>query len=82
MGKFFRVRKPRLRMTKKGLKLSGGGVSIGGKNARVNVSKSGTSFSGGVGKARYNSRQGWSMGCTLPILSMLVLIAALAAMMI
>jgi hypothetical protein len=82
MGKFFRVRKPRLRFTKNGVRLSGGGFSVGGKNARVNFSKSGTSFSGGVGKARYNSRRGWSMGCTLPIVLLLSVIAAFAGMIV
>lgn len=67
MGKFFKLRKPRLRMTKKGPKLSGGGMRIGGKNAGMNVSKSGVSVSGGVGKARYHSKRGWSMGCALPV---------------
>src|SRR5690606_25462399 len=72
MGKFFKVRKPRLRLTKKGFKLSGGGVRIGGRNASINFSKSGTSFSGGVGKARYNSRRGLSFGCVLPVLILLL----------
>lgn len=82
MGKIFKFRKPRLRMTKKGPKLSGGGMSVGGKNAKVNFSKSGASLSAGAGKARYNSRRGWSMGCVLPIVTLLVTVVVLAVVAI
>lgn len=82
MGKFFKIRKPRLRIGKKGVKLEGGGVSVGGKNARVNLSKSGASVSGGVGKARYNSRRGWSLGCVLPILMVASMMVMLLVVML
>ncbi len=58
-----RIRKPRLYLSKKGkLSLSGGGVSFGGRHARVNFSRRGVSFSGGVRGVRYNSRRGWNCG--------------------
>lgn len=57
-----RIRKPRLRIGKSGkISLSGGGVSFGGKNARVNLSKSGVSGTLRAGKASYNTRRGCSM---------------------
>ena len=59
----FKFRKPRLRISKKGkISLGGGGVSVGGKFARVNLSKSGASTSTIAGPVAYNSRRGWSFG--------------------
>lgn len=63
MAKIFRVRKPRLRISKRGkVSLSGGGISVGGRNARINLSKSGVSTSFGVPGIRYNSRRGLTVG--------------------
>jgi hypothetical protein len=63
MAKLFRIRKPRLRVSKRGkVSLSGGGLSIGGKAGRVNISKSGVSTSFGGKHLRYNSRRGMNCG--------------------
>lgn len=75
MAKFFSIRKPRLRVTKKGLKVQGPSARIGSRAAGVNVSKSGVSVSGGTKQVRYNSRRGWSMGCALPVLLALLAVA-------
>jgi hypothetical protein len=65
----FKFRKPKLRISKKGkVSFGGGGVSVGGKNARVNISKSGASTSGKAGPASYNSKRGWSLGCAVIII--------------
>lgn len=59
----FKFRKPRLRISKKGkISFGGAGVSVGGKHARVNLSKSGASTSTSAGPVAYNSRRGWSFG--------------------
>ena len=59
----FKFRKPRLRISKKGkISFGGGGVSVGSKHARVNLSKSGASTSTSAGPVLYNSRRGWSIG--------------------
>lgn len=58
-----KFRKPRLRISKKGkISLSGGGVSIGGRHARVNISKSGVSGTVGAKGIRYNTRRGLNCG--------------------
>jgi hypothetical protein len=75
VGKFFRFRKPRLSIGKKGVKVSSAGASIGGKNFRVNLSKKGISTTSKVGKASYNSRR----GCSMP-LGILLLIAGVIIM--
>jgi hypothetical protein len=67
----FRFRKPRLRINKKGkISLSGGGASVGNKNARLNVSKSGVSATVGAKGSSYNTKRG--ANCSL----VLVLMAA------
>jgi hypothetical protein len=53
-----KLRKPRLRLTSKGLKVQNVGVTVGGKSARVNVTPSGSSVSVGVPGATYNTRRG------------------------
>ena len=53
-----KLRKPRLRLTRKGLKVQNVGVTAGGKSARVNVPPSGSSVSVGVPVATYNTRRG------------------------
>jgi hypothetical protein len=59
----FRFRKPRLRVNKKGkISLSGGGMSIGNKNARLNISKSGVSGTVGAKGKSYNTKRGWNCG--------------------
>lgn len=76
MAKFFRVRKPRLTIGKKGVKVSSGGVSIGGKNTRVNISKSGVSTTTKIGKASYNSKRGCSMPLGILILLFCMMVLA------
>lgn len=62
----FRYRKPRLRISKKGkISLTGGGVRIGGRNAGINISKSGASGTVGVKGAGYNTKRGWNCGLIL-----------------
>jgi hypothetical protein len=59
MAKLFRVRKPRLRVSKRGkVSSSGGGISIGGKSNHINISKSGVSNTIGVPGVSYNSKRG------------------------
>lgn len=62
-----RFRKPRLRINKSGkISLSGGGASIGNKNARLNISKSGVSGTVSTGKGQsYNTKRGWNCGFVL-----------------
>ena len=57
-GSLIKLRKPRLRLTRKGLKVQNVGVTVGGKSARVNVTPSGSSVSVGVPGATYNTRRG------------------------
>lgn len=58
-----KVRKPRVTIGKKGVGLGNVGVSVGGKNARVNLGRKGAS-----GTVR---GKGWSFntrkGCSLPL---------------
>lgn len=74
MGKFFKFRKPRLTIGKKGPKISGAGASIGGKNFKVNLSKSGVNTTSKIGKASYNSKRGCSMplGILLLVIGMII----------
>lgn len=72
MGKLFSFRKPRVRITKKGLRVQGPSARVGSRKAGVNVSKSGMSVSGGTERARYSSRRGLSFGCALPVFSLVV----------
>lgn len=59
----FRFRKPSLRINKKGkISLSGAGLSAGGKNARVNLSKSGVSGTVSGKGSSYNTRRGVQCG--------------------
>lgn len=59
----FRIRKPRLRMNKKGkISLSGGGASFGDKNSRINISKSGVNSTVGADGKSYNTNRGWNCG--------------------
>ncbi len=59
----FKFRKPRLRISKKGkISFGGGGISVGSRQAKVNLSKSGASTSTSAGPVHYNSRRGWSFG--------------------
>lgn len=62
-----RFRKPRLRINKSGkISLSGGGMSVGNKNAHLNISKSGVSGTVGTGKGQsYNTKRGWNCGFAL-----------------
>jgi hypothetical protein len=53
-----KIRRPQIRIGKKGVKLSIVGLSLGGKGARVNVSRKGASATVGVRGARYNTRRG------------------------
>jgi hypothetical protein len=57
-GSWIKLRKPRLRLTRKGLKVENVGATVGGKGARINLSRSGVSASGGVPGATYNTRRG------------------------
>jgi hypothetical protein len=72
----FRIRKPRLRVSKSGKpSLSGGGISFGGKGGRVNLSKSGLSATVGGKGASYNTKRGWNCG----FIALLVIGASIAA---
>ena len=53
-----KLRQPKIRITPKGVKVTNVGATIGGKNARFNVSRQGVTASVGVSGARYNSRRG------------------------
>jgi hypothetical protein len=58
-----RIRKPRLRISKKGkVSFGGGGLSLGGKHARLNISKSGVSGTVGAGGSSYNTKRGLNCG--------------------
>jgi hypothetical protein len=55
----FTIRWPRIRVSKKGkVSVVNAGVSLGNKNARINVGRQGVSTSVGVPGARLNSRRG------------------------
>jgi hypothetical protein len=60
--KLFHVRMPWLRMTSRGLRLSGGGIRIGGKTA-INISKRGISASTRTPIGTFNTRR----GLTVPV---------------
>lgn len=67
-----KIRKPRISIGSKGVRLTNVGARIGSKRAGVNLSRSGTSFSGSAGGASYNSKK----GCRIPLFSVLVLALA------
>jgi hypothetical protein len=72
-----RIRKPRLRISKKGkVSLSGGGLSLGGKHARLNISKSGVNETVGAGGSSYNTKRGLNCG----LIFLLTVAAGSAAM--
>lgn len=81
MGKPIKVRKPKIRITRKGIKLSRPSFRIGGKKLGVNVSSSGVSQSGKVAGVGYNTgnkkkRAGCSLMVLLPLAVPLVVTAA------
>ena len=53
-----RLRKPKIRLTAKGIKLVNLGASIGGKHARINLSSQGVSATVGTPGASLNTRRG------------------------
>jgi hypothetical protein len=55
---FLKIRKPALRVTSKGVKLTNIGASLGGKNARINLSRKGVSATVGTPGASLNTRRG------------------------
>ena len=55
---FLKLRKPSLRITSKGVKLTNIGASLGGKNARLNLSRKGVSATVGTPGASMNTRRG------------------------
>lgn len=67
----FKLRKPRLRLSKRGLRVSNIGARIGTKNAHINVSRSGTSATAKAGKISANTKR----GCSLPFMVFALLIA-------
>lgn len=86
MGKLFSFRKPKIKLTKKGLKVTNPSLRIGGK-AGVNVSKSGVSASLRTSAGTVNSKRGISLrgfgrkaksgclpGCLLPLLAGLAVV--------
>lgn len=62
-----KIRKPRIRIGKRGPRLTNVGVRLGGKRAGVNLSRRGASGSIKVGKASYNTKR----GCSLPFFGIL-----------
>lgn len=57
----FKIRKPQLRITKKGVRLTNVGATIGGKHARLNVGRKGVSTSVGTRGASLNTRRGLTL---------------------
>ena len=53
-----KIRRPKLRITSKGIKWTNVGASIGGKNARFNISRKGVSATVGTRGATLNTRRG------------------------
>lgn len=69
----FSIRKPRIRISKKGkIGFSPGSMRVGNRRAGLNLSKSGVSASFGAGPVRYNTRRGTSLRC-LPMLVLMAL---------
>lgn len=66
MAKLFSIRKPSLRITKKGVAFTAPSARIGGK-AGINLSKSGISGSVRGKHGSYNTRSGLRLNC-LPTL--------------
>lgn len=81
MGKKFSIRKPRVRLTKEGLKIQGPSARIGGK-AGINISKSGVSGSVRTKKGSYNTKRGFSFGCVLPIVVLMMLVLAVGVLIV
>lgn len=61
MGKGFRIRGPKIRLTGKGLKVSRPSVRIGGVTSGVNISSKGVSGTVGTRGASYNTRRGCAL---------------------
>lgn len=79
MGKPIKTRKPKIRITRKGIKLSRPSFRIGGKKAGVNVSSAGVSQSGKVAGVSYNTgNKKRRAGCSLLVLLPLAVPAILA----
>jgi hypothetical protein len=55
---FVKIRPPKIRITSKGVKLINVGATVGGKNARFNLSRKRISASAGVPGASFNTRRG------------------------
>ncbi len=62
MPKLFHVRRARLRITRRGIRVTPASVRIGGRNSWVNVSRHGISTTTRVPGGTYNSRRGCSVG--------------------
>lgn len=78
MGKLIKFRKPRIRITSKGIKIAKPSARIGGAIG-LNVSSKGVSGSVKTKAGTYNTKRGLSLhlpGCLLPILAIGVLIVA------
>jgi len=79
MGKPVKVRKPKIRITRKGIKLSRPSFRIGGKKAGVNISSAGVSQSGKVAGVGYNTgNKKRRAGCSLVVLLPLAVSSVLA----
>jgi len=78
--KLISVRKPRLRFTPDGIKMTKPSYRIGGRSGGVNISSRGVSYSTRTPLGTYNSRRGCSMplGCMLSLLTMVLLFASTA----
>lgn len=73
----FRIRKPRLRISKSGkVSLSGFGASVGGKNNRLNISKSGLSGTVGAKGQSFNTKRGFNCG----LIALFALTASIATL--
>jgi len=59
----FRIRKPQLRITSRGVRVSPPSVRVGDSDSYVNVSSSGVSYTKRTRFGTFNSRR----GCTVPI---------------
>lgn len=55
---WIKIRRPRLRITSKGIRWVNTGVSIGGKAGRVNISRQGVNTTIGGPGASYNTKRG------------------------
>lgn len=69
MGKPIKARRPKIRITAKGIKVSRPSFRIGGKRLGVNISSSGVSQSGKVAGVGYNTgNKKRKAGCFLMVL--------------